>query len=84
MYGRNRIMSRVEALAHYAESAPMTGFVSAKRLSANADNLHFSAAALREFGLRYYETFRALEDKNKIFLEKSTPDMAIRNDIENL
>ena len=73
-----------EALAHYAESAPMTGFVSAKRLSANADNLHFSAAALREFGLRYYETFRALEDKNKIFAEKSTPDMAIRNDIENL
>ena len=73
-----------EALEHYAQKTPMTGFVSAKGLLANPDNLHFSAVALREFGLRYYEAFGALEDKNKIFVEKSTPDLAIRNDIENL
>ena len=73
-----------DALAHFADNHAMTGFVSAKGLLANPDNLHFSAAALREFGLRYYEIFKTLEDKNKVFVEKSTPDLAIRNDIENL
>jgi hypothetical protein len=53
-------------------------------LGANPDNLHFSAAALREFGVRYYDEFKKLEDKNKIFVEKCTPDQAIRNDIERL
>ena len=28
--------------------------------------------------------FVKIEDKNKVFTEKSTPDQAIRNDIENL
>lgn len=36
------------------------GFVSAKGLGANPDNLHFSAAALHEFGLRYYEEYKKL------------------------
>ena len=67
-----------------ADKNKMTGFVSAKGLGANPDNLHFSAQALREFGLRYYDEFLKLEDKNKVFEEKSTPDQAIRNDIENL
>ena len=60
----------------------MTGFVSAEGLAPNPDKLHFSAAALREFGLRYYERFLELEDKNKVFEEKSTPDAAIRNIFE--
>ncbi|MBR4288793.1 MAG: sialate O-acetylesterase [Clostridia bacterium] len=72
------------ALQSYAEKTAMTGFVSAEGLEANPDNLHFSAKALREFGLRYYDKFLTLEDKNKVFLEKSTPDSAIRTDIENL
>jgi hypothetical protein len=62
----------------------MTGFVSAEGLGANPDNLHFSATALREFGVRYYNEFVKLEDKNKSFAEKSTPDQAIRTDIESL
>ena len=33
-------------------------FVSAEGLMPNADNLYFSAASLREFGLRYYEAFK--------------------------
>ena len=73
-----------EAIKRVAEKRSMTGFVSAKGLGANPDNLHFSAAALREFGQRYYEEFKKLEDKNKVFYEKCTPDQAIRSDIELL
>ena len=73
-----------EALKRVADKDKMMGFVSAEGLGANPDNLHFSAPALREFGIRYYEEFKKLEDKNKVFTEKSTPDEAIRNDIEHL
>lgn len=37
------------------------GFVSAEELSANDDNLHFSAKALYEFGHRYFDVFGQLE-----------------------
>ena len=73
-----------EALKKIADNNKMTGFVSAKGLGANPDNLHFSSQALREFGLRYYDEFLKLEDKNKVFKEKATPDQAIKNEIENL
>lgn len=72
------------ALQSLADQEQMTGFVFAKGLSSNPDFLHFSAKSLREFGDRYYEEFLKLEDENKIFEEKSTMDLAIRNDIENL
>ncbi len=73
-----------EALEMVAGKNKTTGFVSAKGLGANPDNLHFSAEALREFGVRYYNEFVKIEDKNKVFMEKSTLDQAIRNDIEHL
>ena len=73
-----------EALRQLAGKQCMMGYVSAEGLTANADNLHFNAASLREFGLRYYEEFLKLEDKYKVFEEKSTPDQAIRNEIELL
>ena len=73
-----------KALKEYALENEMTGFVDAKGLGANPDNMHFSAKALREFGLRYFDEFLKLEDKNKIFVEKDTVDNAIRNDIEHL
>ncbi|MBO5452510.1 MAG: sialate O-acetylesterase [Clostridia bacterium] len=73
-----------EALERVADKNKMTGFVSAKELGANPDNLHFSSKALREFGVRYYEEFIKTEDKNKVFSEKSTPDNAIRSEIESL
>lgn len=73
-----------DVLKQYADENEMSGFVSAKGLKSNPDNLHFSAEALRELGVRYYEEFIKLENKNKVFVEKSTPDQAIRNDIENL
>ena len=62
----------------------MIGFASAEGLTSNPDNLHFSAPALREFGLRYYEVFKTLEDKNKVFEEKPDELGAIRNEIEYL
>ena len=72
------------ALEAMARKLPMTAFVPATGLGANADHLHFSAASLREFGLRYYEAFKALEDKSKIFEEKPEWESAIRSDLEFL
>lgn len=50
-----------EALESVANSDDTVGFVSAKGLYANPDNLHFSAKALYEFGLRYFEEFEKFE-----------------------
>ncbi len=72
------------ALEHYASTHPMTAFASAEGLGSNPDNLHFSASALREFGERYYTEFSRIEDKNKIFSKKSSPDEAIRTGLEAL
>lgn len=72
------------ALKAMAEKLPMTGFVSAEGLTANTDNLHFNAASLREFGLRYYEEFKKLEKKDKVFVEKTAQDAAIRTELELL
>ena len=73
-----------EALESLAKDRPMTGFVSAEGLGTNPDKIHFSAAALREFGIRYYREFLKLEDKSKVFEEKPSPDDAIRTEFENL
>ena len=73
-----------EALKKVACSNEMTGFVCAEGLDSNPDNLHFSAKSLREFGVRYYNEFIKIEDKNKVFVEKTTPDQAIRSEMEAL
>lgn len=73
-----------DALKRVAMKLDHTGFVSAEGLGANPDNLHFSAKALREFGVRYYEEFKKLEDPNKIFREKKLDSCSIKNDIETL
>ena len=59
-----------KALKEYADKTPMTGFVSAEGLTSNPDLLHFNAKSLREFGVRYYNEFLKLEDKNKVFEDK--------------
>lgn len=73
-----------DALRAVATKRARVGFVSAEGLGANPDNLHFSAAALREFGLRYFEEFLKYEDKSKVFEEKPSADCAIVNSIELL
>ena len=73
-----------EALRSVARNVDRVGFVSAEGLGGNPDNMHFSAAALREFGVRYYREFLKLEDKSKVFLEKPSADLAIVNELESL
>ena len=60
------------------------GFVDAGGLKPNPDNLHFSAEALREFGLRYYDVFQTLEDKERVFIEKPDWNFAVRTEMEAL
>lgn len=83
-FGNNCFEHINNALKQYAEENDKTAFVSAQGLGSNPDKLHFSAQALREFGVRYYNEFIKIEDKNKVYEEKSTPDMAIRTSIEHL
>jgi hypothetical protein len=47
-----------EAMMQLASAKKNCGFVSAAGLASNPDELHFSAAALREFGMRYYREFK--------------------------
>ena len=71
-------------LRAFAEAHPLTGFVSAEGLPGKPDHLHFTAAALREFGLRYYQAFARLEKKDRRFLEKPREDDALRTAIDAL
>lgn len=71
-----------EALRRFAAARPMTGYVDAAGLTSNADFLHFNAASLREFGVRYYREFSKLEDRNRVF---STRDGAtVRTELDHL
>ena len=72
------------ALQNVAAKDKMIGFVSADGLKDKGDDLHFCSKSLLEFGVRYYNEFLKLEDKNKVFEEKQTPDNAIRNKMEAL
>lgn len=73
-----------DALINFAEHTPHTVFVSAKGLTSNPDNLHFNHQSLQEFGLRYYAAFKTIEDKKRVFDEKSKMDDAIRTQMELL
>lgn len=72
-----------EALKQIAKDNEMTGFVSAEGLESNCDNLHFNSKSLREFGIRYYEEFLKLENKERCFVEKLT-EVSERNGLEHL
>ena len=48
-------------LEKIAEEDEQIGFVSAKGLGSNSDKLHFSAKALYEFGLRYFEEYEKFD-----------------------
>lgn len=66
-----------EALQKMARENPGIAFVSAKGLTDKGDSLHFSAASLREFGLRYFESFQKVNTLLKkgetgIYIDKTT------------
>lgn len=71
-----------EQLLRIANSNPKTGLVSAKGLTSNPDNLHFNSESLYEFGLRYYQAFEKLCDKDVVIEEKS--DGKILTEMEKL
>lgn len=73
-----------DALKSYVSKNKMAGFVSAEGLGSNPDNLHFSAASLREFGVRYYNEFLKLEDKNRVFEDKVYSFDALKTGFEHL
>ncbi|PSK93239.1 sialate O-acetylesterase [Taibaiella chishuiensis] len=50
------------ALQDFAHAHAHCYFVSAAGLSANPDGIHFNAASLRVFGLRYFDAFNRLTD----------------------
>jgi hypothetical protein len=73
-----------DQLQEFAKNDRRSAFASAKGLEDNGDKLHFNAKSLYEFGLRYYEAFKTVYDKDRVFFEKSSLDDAIRNAIESL
>jgi hypothetical protein len=50
------------ALLRYAETKPNAYFVTAEKLTANADGLHFNALSQRKLGIRYFEAFHERKD----------------------
>ena len=70
------------ALVRLSERKKMVGFVSAEGLGSNPDKLHFSAAALREFGVRYYGKF--LEMSGGISKTREDSESIAINEIERL
>ena len=72
------------ALMRVAEKGYKIGFASAEGLGANPDNLHFSAAALREFGVRYYNEFLRLSGDISASDSTVGAESFIKSDIEAL
>jgi len=59
--GRARYHTVVNEQLHaYAAAHPLCAVASAEGLAPNEDNLHFSSAALRTFGDRYFEKYMEL------------------------
>lgn len=55
-----------QALSSLAGVFPRYAFVPASGLSSNPDRLHFSAAALAEFGRRYFDAFRPFDTEEDV------------------
>ena len=72
------------ALKQIANEEEKTGFVSAAGLTSNPDYLHFNAASLHEFGIRYFNEYEKQKDPNKQFFEKPEQDFAVRTAMEQL
>ena len=78
---RNNFGEVNEVLVSLGNSFPNAAFVSAEGLSGNPDNLHFSASALVEFGVRYYKAFEKFDTNDTEASEKSDTE---RSEIELL
>ena len=67
--------------AHRAAAAelPAVGFVSSEQLTSNPDRIHFDAPSQREFGRRYYGTYRRLTAPPSPVFATFTPILAMRD-----
>ena len=70
-----------EALETAAKETEHTAFVPATGLGCNPDLLHFSAAALYEFGQRYFDAYEAMP---RHILSSAPESDTIRTEIEKL
>lgn len=70
-------------LQSLGDSYPYCAFVPATGLGSNPDHLHFSAAALQEFGVRYSKAFEAFDDPSDDEDENLNAD-TIRTALEEL
>ena len=77
----NSVNKQLELISKYND---MVGYVSAAGLGSNPDKLHFSANALYEFGIRYFDVFEKYRNSNKVFEEKPCMDDATRSAMELL
>lgn len=71
-----------EQLQKVAREYSNCEFVSANGLGANPDNLHFSAEALDEFGVRYFEAYKKFRTENLISVNKIKEGDNIRTEME--
>jgi len=73
-----------EQLQKVAKEYPNCKFVSAEGLGANPDNLHFSAAALDEFGVRYFKAFMDMNGFDIVSEKEITNNDSVRTEMEEL
>lgn len=73
-----------EALRKFADEDENGAFVPATGLTANPDNLHFSAKALHEFGYRYFDAFRQMPSYERTFSITNTGTLQPRSEMEQL
>ena len=71
-----------DALVKAIDKLEMAGFVSAKGLTAKADNLHFNSASLYEFGERYFCEYEKFAGKIK--LKEATETEKEKTELEKL
>lgn len=64
-----------QTLLDFANTKPNCYFVSAQGLSANPDDLHFNAASLRKFGIRY---FKAWHQRRNVLEPISDEDVTVK------
>ena len=73
-----------EQLKKAATECNRMAYASAEGLKANPDNLHFSAESLNEFGLRYFEQFKKIENKELALNKEIKLDDSKRSEMEAL
>lgn len=72
------------ALQSIAANNKAVGFVSAKGLTSNPDNLHFNAQSLYDFGIRYFEAFERLNQQADTAGKNDAKEDLVRSEMELL